>query len=118
MEYLWKPGQVGTLPDLTYGRPSLGPSMKFCVFNIKPFPEVSLPGTAGLAEFASCAVGNRLASCFSVEDVYLLISSRPGISVPASPAQQLLPVCEPQALPLCVRFSLHQDLGERSGLSG
>lgn len=38
MEYLWKPGQVGTLPDLTYGRPSLGPSMKFCVFNIKSFP--------------------------------------------------------------------------------
>ena len=43
MEYLWKPGQVGTLPDLTYGRPSLGPSMKFCFFNIKTFPEVSRP---------------------------------------------------------------------------
>lgn len=43
MEYLWKPGQVGTQPDLTYGCPSLGPSMKSCFLNIKPFPEVPRP---------------------------------------------------------------------------
>lgn len=52
-----KLGQVGTLPGLNYC-PSLGPSMKSC-FDIKPFPEVSRPGTADLVEFASSAAGNR-----------------------------------------------------------
>lgn len=64
MEYLWKPGQVGTQPDLTYGCPSLGPSMKSCFLNIKPFPEFHAHGTAGLVESACSAVGNRLRILF------------------------------------------------------
>lgn len=61
-----KPGQVGPLPGLNYCL-SLGPSMKSC-FDIKPFPEVSCPGTADLADFASpVLLGIGQASCFFVE---------------------------------------------------
>lgn len=78
-----KLGQVGTLPGLNYC-PSLGPSMKSCCFDIKPFPEVSRPGTADLVEFASSAAGNRPGILFLCRErnIYLLISSHPGISVP------------------------------------
>ena len=113
-----KLGQVGTLPGLNYC-PSLGPSMKSC-FDIKPFPEVSCPGTADLAEFVSSAAGNRPGILFLCRErnVYLLISSHPGVSVAdAFPALPLLPVNLRLFLCVCV-FSLHQDLGERSGLSG
>lgn len=48
-------------------------------------------------------LGISCASCFSVEHAYLSSSLRPGTSVPASPALQLLPVCEAQALPVCVQ---------------
>lgn len=64
----------------------LGPSIKSCFLNIKPFPEFHAHGTAGLVESACSAVGNRLRICFSVESLISRARWRPGTSVPAAPA--------------------------------
>lgn len=117
VEYLGKPGQVGTQPDLTYGCPSLGPSMKSCFLNIKPFPEVPRPWDCWPG--GVCLQRHWELAAHPVSLSSTLISRARCVLEPLS---QPLPPCScclfvKLRLFLCV-FSLHQDLGERSGLSG